>query len=72
MVHIEFEYKDKWTYGEFHKQSCDVESLAECIRIYGLKHVVQSTDYDIYCKTATNECIEHIAKYYGLDINFLH
>ncbi len=38
----------------------------------GLKHVVQSNDYDIYCKAATKECIEYIVKYYGLDINFLH
>ena len=36
MVHIEFEYKDKYTNGKWNKQSCVVSSVTECIRIYGL------------------------------------
>ena len=37
MVHITFEYKDKYCIDRrFHKQECIVESVEECKRIYGL------------------------------------
>ena len=36
MVHIEFEYKDKYTNGKWNKQSCTVSSVEECKKIYGL------------------------------------
>ena len=36
MVNIEFEYKDKYTYGKWNKQSCTVCSIEECKKIYGL------------------------------------
>lgn len=36
MVEVEFEYKDRYTNGEWNKQSCVVRSVQECIRIYGL------------------------------------
>jgi hypothetical protein len=38
MVKVEFEYKDKYCFdGKFHKQSCVVSSVEECIKIYGLE-----------------------------------
>lgn len=36
MVEVEFEYKDRYTNGEWNKQSCIVSSVAECKKIYGL------------------------------------
>ena len=36
MVNIEFEYKDKYTYGKWSKQSCTVSSVEDCKKIYGL------------------------------------
>ncbi len=36
MLHIEFEYADAPSNGEWRKQSCTVSSVAECKRIYGL------------------------------------
>lgn len=36
MLHIEFEYRDNYTNGEWIKQECDVNSLAECKELYGL------------------------------------
>ena len=36
MLHIEFEYKDKYTNGRWNRQSCTVSSVEECKRIYGL------------------------------------
>lgn len=36
MKHIVFEYKDRYTHGEWHTQECYVESVRECIRVYGL------------------------------------
>lgn len=36
MVKVEFEYKDKYTNGKWNKQSCVVDSVAECIKLYGL------------------------------------
>lgn len=36
MVHIEFEYKDKYTKGKWNKQSCTVSSVEACKKIYGL------------------------------------
>ncbi len=36
MVEIEFEYRDKYCYPRWNKQSCMVSSVEECKRIYGL------------------------------------
>ena len=36
MVHVEFEYKDRYTDGEWRKQECVVRSLQECKELYGL------------------------------------
>lgn len=36
MVNIEFEYRDRYTNGEWNKQSCTVSSVEECKKIYGL------------------------------------
>lgn len=36
MKRIVFEYKDKYTHGEWRKQECTVRSLEECKSIYGL------------------------------------
>ena len=36
MLHIEFEYADAMSNWEWRKQECDVSSVAECIKIYGL------------------------------------
>ncbi len=36
MVNIEFEYRDKYCYPKWNKQSCMVSSVEECKRIYGL------------------------------------
>lgn len=36
MLKITFEYKDKYTNGKWSKQSCQVSSVEECKKIYGL------------------------------------
>ena len=36
MVNIEFEYRDRYTNGEWNKQSCTVSSVEECKKIYCL------------------------------------
>ncbi len=36
MLEIEFEYRDKYCYPNWNKQSCIVSSVAECKRIYNL------------------------------------
>ena len=36
MVKVVFEYMDRFTYGEWRKQRCVVESVEECKKIYGL------------------------------------
>lgn len=36
MVLIVFEYKDRYTHGEWNRQVCEVESVEECKKIYGL------------------------------------
>ena len=36
MVKVVFEYMDRFTYGEWRKQTCIVESVEECKEIYGL------------------------------------
>ena len=33
---IEFEYRDKWTNGNWNKQTCIVESISQCEEFYGL------------------------------------
>ena len=37
MVHIKFEYQDKWTNGEWRQQECICTNIAECVKLYGLK-----------------------------------
>ena len=36
MLYIEFEYKDEYTNGKWNKQSCEMNSVKECIDFYGL------------------------------------
>lgn len=36
MLHIEFEYRDRYTDGRWAKQECTMESVAKCIEWYGL------------------------------------
>ena len=36
MLRIEFEYRDKYTDGRWAKQSCVMESVAECEKFYSL------------------------------------
>lgn len=36
MKEIEFEYRDTYSHGKWARQSCIVESVSECKRIYGL------------------------------------
>lgn len=36
MKHIVFKYKDKYTHGEWREQECTMESVRECIEMYGL------------------------------------
>lgn len=36
MLHIEFEYADAMSNWKWRKQSCEVSSVEECKRIYGL------------------------------------
>lgn len=36
MLHIKFEYADAMSNWEWRKQSCEVSSVEECKRIYGL------------------------------------
>lgn len=33
---ITFAYKDKYTHGEWRVQSCEMSSVEECKRVYGL------------------------------------
>jgi len=37
LYNIEFKFKDPYTKGNWKKQRCTVESLEECINIYGLE-----------------------------------
>ena len=36
MLHITFEYRDKYCYPRWNQQSCKVSSVEECKKIYGL------------------------------------
>lgn len=36
MYNIKFEYRDKYSKGEWREQQCTVSSVEECKRIYGL------------------------------------
>ena len=36
MKHIVFEYRDELSHGKWRRQECFVQSLKECIEIYGL------------------------------------
>ena len=36
MKHIKFRYKDEYSKGEWSYQECIVESVRECIKLYGL------------------------------------
>ncbi len=36
MLHIKFEYADKYSNWEWRHQECTVSSLKECMQIYGL------------------------------------
>lgn len=44
MKHIVFEYKDRYTDGEWRKQECTMSSIDQCIKVYGLG---QDCDYRI-------------------------
>lgn len=45
MVQVKFRYKDKYTRGEWSYQECIVESVDECIAIYGLN--IDCDEYEI-------------------------
>ena len=36
MKKIKFRYKDEYTHGEWREQECIVDSIDECIELYGL------------------------------------
>ena len=36
MVHVEFEYRDRYTNGEWNKQDCIVSSVETAKKLYGL------------------------------------
>ena len=36
MLQITFEYRDEMSKGEWRKQTCVVESLKQCVDLYGL------------------------------------
>lgn len=36
MRYIKFKYRDEYTRGEWNTQECKMESLSDCINIYGL------------------------------------
>lgn len=36
MLKIKFKYADEWGNWEWHTRECIVESVQECVRIYGL------------------------------------
>lgn len=36
MKKIKFKYRDEYSHGEWREQECVVESVDECIKIYGL------------------------------------
>ena len=36
MVHVVFEYADAMSNWEWRKQECEVSSVEECIKLYGL------------------------------------
>lgn len=36
MVHIVFEYKDNWSWGQWKRQECWTSSVDECIKVYNL------------------------------------
>ena len=51
MLKITFRYRDEWSHFEWRTQHCTVESLEECIRIYGLNEC----DYEIIKIEEINE-----------------
>lgn len=36
MKHIKFKYRDQYSHGNWNEQECYVESIKECVDIYGL------------------------------------
>ena len=36
MVKVKFVYRDEYSFPNWNEQECEVESLKECIEIYGL------------------------------------
>lgn len=36
MLHVVFEYADSWSGWKWKRQECVVESVRECIKLYGL------------------------------------
>lgn len=53
MVHIKFRYRDSYSDWEWRNQECTVESVAECIKIYGLDE--SDVDYEIVEVKRLNE-----------------
>ena len=45
MLHIKFKYIDNYSHGKWNEQECIVESIEECIKIYGLNE--KDVDYVI-------------------------
>lgn len=36
MKKIKFKYRDEYSHGEWREQECELRSVEECIKIYGL------------------------------------
>ena len=47
MKEITFRYRDDMSKGEWRTQTCTVESVQECIRIYGLDTDSTVKEYEI-------------------------
>ncbi len=47
MVEIVFRYRDEMSHGEWREQTCQVSSVEECIRIYGLEEDPTLYEYEI-------------------------
>lgn len=47
MLEIKFRYRDELSKGEWRYQKCVVESVDECLRIYGLESDPDVIEYEI-------------------------
>lgn len=54
MLSITFKYKDYLSHGEWRTQHCTVNTIEECIRIYGLND--PNVEYEFIKVICPNEC----------------